>query len=667
MPAVLGQDPSGAWLVQLDDGRQIRTATDPATLGLTTAPVDPPPAPAPTPEPAPTPAPPPAAPAPGPSSSSAPSGMPRIVGERGGGATDGAGTRYYTVEDPGGGTREVRATSLGSGIPRQALRDWAGRKAEQERQAAENARRNNPGTMTKEERQDWEAGLSPQERSRYLLGGGGRQASDEADRLRKELGMPDATLSDLRDLMANAGPSSSSAPRPKATQGLTAEDAALPVRASSAPGAPPVPSAAPPGAGGPGGTPTAPSFRAAAPPSGERELRNAYGKVQAAAGERAALEEVRAQGEAARLDAEADAMRVQEAARLEREAKNEQEAQGAEDKLRQVMADADKEVGSVDPGRWWKSRSTGQKILATLSAFFTGVGGGHSPVRDAIQADIAAQEGDLTRRIQQRQLAVGNQMKLMDVMYQRFGDVRLARTAAEAFATNLAKKQADQAAAKYGGQEAGVRAKELSAQLGVEVTAKVQALRQQSVEWAFRREQLDIQRKGAEAELAAARAKAAGPGQVAPNADPATLTPEQRKLFVPGVGLALSDQSAEKARALKIGYAQAAGSLQEMIKLREEYGAETLNRDAVRRGKALRSRALLAIKNLEETGALDKGTVEVTDPMIPADPLEWSVGTAESMRTALEGFNQKYDSAMLSFTGRKVGVPSMAAHVEAQD
>jgi hypothetical protein len=486
--------------------------------------------------------------------------------------------------------------------------------------------------------QDWAPPFSQEARD--------RAAALEADR-NKRLGLKPLSEALKQGEEKPATPSQ----RP-----LTVEDAAIPSLA--APAAVPA-GAAVPGAPGEGGSGGVPSFKPAAPSAGEKKISQAFDKLQEAAAARASLEATQAAAEEARKTEEIKAAEAREAERLQKEEIRKKGAETQEAKLRSRMDELERvSKEKIDPDRWWKSRSSGQKVLAGISAFLSGFGGGPDYVMEAIRNDLALQREDLDRKTASAEGTLRNEQTLTAYMRQRFQDERVADAAAEVAAINLAKGRNEILLAHAQGDEAKQRGVEMRAKLDLELQNALMDFRQKAGDLALKRQELELRRTQIATEALKARQKASGLALAGPEADPATLTPEQRKRLIPGIGEALDDDSAKKGRELKTGYEKISGLLQKMIKLRDSYGPETFNRTAVRTGRALRSQALLSIKNLEQTGALDKGTVEVMEPLLPEDPLEWKAGTGKVLEEALDSFTSGYTDAMFNFTGRRVGAPS---------
>lgn len=65
--------------------------------------------------------------------------------------------------------------------------------------------------------------------------------------------------------------------------------------------------------------------------------------------------------------------------------------------------------------------------------------------------------------------------------------------------------------------------------------------------------------------------------------------------------------------------------LNEMIALRNDYGGEALNREAVGRGKQLSNDLLLLYKDMSKLGVLSKSDEAILNSIIPSDPLEFNI------------------------------------------
>jgi|GEM_PF-2484590 len=107
--------------------------------------------------------------------------------------------------------------------------------------------------------------------------------------------------------------------------------------------------------------------------------------------------------------------------------------------------------------------------------------------------------------------------------------------------------------------------------------------------------------------------------------------------MIPGVGRALTKDDALKAKDINESSMNFLKTLNDAIALREEFGSEVLNRDAVARGKSLGADLLLQVKALGQLGALSKSDIEdVINPLIPSDITEASTSTGARLQRAKE-------------------------------
>jgi hypothetical protein len=155
----------------------------------------------------------------------------------------------------------------------------------------------------------------------------------------------------------------------------------------------------------------------------------------------------------------------------------EQAAAERDEELYQRQMDFDQSVkalsqASMDPDRFWSSRSTGQKVAGmvgvALGGFLQGARGGPNPalemINTAIERDIKAQEfGYMAARdtASQKQTAFAMAM-------QKFNSVDAARSLARAAALDAVQAQLGQAKAVYAGTEAANRADMAMAQIEVD-------------------------------------------------------------------------------------------------------------------------------------------------------------------------------------------------------
>jgi len=432
------------------------------------------------------------------------------------------------------------------------------------------------------------------------------------------------------------------------------------VAADGAPAQKPALEPAIPVASAPGGSSASARIRFSPSGSsrGEKELEAANAKAMEAIGARATLEGQQAAAEQARLDVELDATRRRQMEEQERLALRQTSVDESEAGLQKMVADLSNPSGEVDPDRWWNSRDTGQKVAAFASAFLTGFAGRPNVIQQMIEQDIDAQKNNLDRAERNKVRAMEGQKGLVALARDRFSDEILAMNAARAAASEYALKVAQRETAGFKGQDAQVRAQELMASLAQTLVQNREAFRVRAAQLGLQQAELALNIQAAQAKMAGAQSgMAAEQGQAVPLA---TLTPEQKKraVVLPGsqgrAVLALSEDAAKALRSQDEGISELTDALGGMLKLRREFGGETLNRNAVSTAKALETKALLALKKAESAGALDAGMVEVSKGII-ADTTAWKPGVEAQITSALQTYNQQRDKAWQRYTGQSFG------------
>jgi hypothetical protein len=140
---------------------------------------------------------------------------------------------------------------------------------------------------------------------------------------------------------------------------------------------------------------------------------------------------------------------------------------------RQALSDELKRIDTkVDPGRYWASRSTGQKVLGAIGLALGAVGAGADGVNraallmgQAIDRDIEAQKAEHTLALRKGE----QRAQQLDSIYAQnrgiYQDDLASLAASKATALELADNQVQQAAATYASPIAKANAAALSAQL----------------------------------------------------------------------------------------------------------------------------------------------------------------------------------------------------------
>ncbi len=218
-----------------------------------------------------------------------------------------------------------------------------------------------------------------------------------------------------------------------------------------------------------------------------------------------------AHDKAMQMDREREAFQAEQAKKFQ--------ARGEE--LDRALVDAGKMA--VDPDRYWNSRSTGGQVMMGIGLLLgsfggVGTGGKNSAVellKHNIDKDLELQQA----AIKNRRENLSDRRGLLGEMHTRFkSDVEAMAAAKAAYLQNMQLK-INEVAARYTAPEVKANAAKAIGELEV---AKQEALGKFWKEWQARQ-------------------------PVGPNASMQSMTEEQRKRFVPGYGLAMTDKGAETA------------------------------------------------------------------------------------------------------------------------
>ena len=170
---------------------------------------------------------------------------------------------------------------------------------------------------------------------------------------------------------------------------------------------------------------------------------------------------------------------------------------------------------TVDPGRYWANRNTGQRTLAAIGAFLGGLGGGPNEVmahiQKAISEDIDAQRAtiDATGRNLGAQMA--GQQTMLGMMRMKFSDDYEALKATEASALASTQLKLQELSAKYASPELKAKADMVAAQLEQEKQKALQDFAARRDENAQRQALLNLK-------MGEAATKGAGRGMTAAEA-----------------------------------------------------------------------------------------------------------------------------------------------------
>jgi len=123
------------------------------------------------------------------------------------------------------------------------------------------------------------------------------------------------------------------------------------------------------------------------------------------------------------------------------------------------------------------------------------------------------------------------------------------------------------------------------------------------------------------------------------------------QLLVPGMGYALTADDAKKLKEAQETKKSFDRKLDELEKLRSEYGVEYMNREAVSRGKQLSKQLLLDYKNLAKLGVLSQSDENIVNAIVPEDPLgqDYALGQdpiLSGIRKLKEDIGSDYESTL---------------------
>lgn len=265
-------------------------------------------------------------------------------------------------------------------------------------------------------------------------------------------------------------------------------------------------------------------------------------------------------------------------------------------------------VAEVDPGRYWAKRGTGGTVMAilgvALGGFAAGLRGGENQalrsIEAAIDRDIDAQKA--TAAAQRGKVA--DQRGLLAEMRATFGDERQAELATRAAYLQKVKFDLDSLAARSGSEETKARAEAMRGELEMKYTM--------------------LQDKFAErAADKITRADAYRPAGYVGGPPAAAKSNGKEDLFVPtdakgGGYFARTVDEAKKGRALRLAVSQFENIRNEAVRLRgATSGAERaagkytpFESEDFSALDSQAAQAVLAVKDAEELGALDKGAAE---------------------------------------------------------
>lgn len=314
----------------------------------------------------------------------------------------------------------------------------------------------------------------------------------------------------------------------------------------------------------------------------------------------------RANAQAHVQDVLAQDLQRQQIMQQKRESERQAEVDGQIQKFNELATEI--KSAKVDPNHYWAEKSTGDKVMAAIGvglgaigAALTGSGQNAALhiIQTAIDRDIDAQKANLSKKGQDLQ----NQGTLIAMTRAKFGDARQAEAAARAIAIEGAQVRIQQIAAKYSAPEMKANAEKLMGELEVEKNKAMMAFQQI-----------------ADQNAAMKQLSQGGP------IDATNLPEDVRKRYVPGVGLALTEQDAKDVKTTKDSVDKMGSAVNKLIEIRKSIGSGTLfDRKTVAEAKQLATDVLLQYKNIAQLGVMSKSDQELLDRIIPEDPTRFEV------------------------------------------
>lgn len=184
-----------------------------------------------------------------------------------------------------------------------------------------------------------------------------------------------------------------------------------------------------------------------------------------------------------------------------------QDAQAKQSAIDAAREDYKRIDATVDPGRYWASRSTGGKIAGIIGLALGALGAGNDGVNkaagmmnQAIDRDLDAQKAEHEMRLRKGQQSVDQAQSAYANAHQIYGDKVAASDAAKGTLYELAKNSVDQIGATAGSPIAREQAKQFSAVLGQKKAEFDAAAQRAAAENGYKNQMLELEKSKVELE-----------------------------------------------------------------------------------------------------------------------------------------------------------------------
>ena len=315
--------------------------------------------------------------------------------------------------------------------------------------------------------------------------------------------------------------------------------------------------------------------------------------------------------------------REKQAAELERQTLADEQLKNEERKKVESVYNEFKQA-KVDPNNWYNSKSTAGKVTAGIGLILGGMGAGLAggpnqalqTMYKAIDDDISSQEKAIEVKRDGYTMAEKSYQNLVASL----GDKQKARLVAQANALENMENQ-------FKARMAGVKGQQAQAQ-GMQALAQIQEKRAETI-----------------AKIDTLNAK----------------TGPDAERFVPGYGVALTKDDAKLAKDASMAHIQGTRSIDELIRMRKELGAELFTGANAAKAKALARSAQLALKKSAQLGVLSAADMPFLEEQIPSDPTELGQvlakleQTRKGMDTHMNAFAEAY--GLRPMANGRFGVP----------
>lgn len=155
----------------------------------------------------------------------------------------------------------------------------------------------------------------------------------------------------------------------------------------------------------------------------------------------------------------------------------------------QMLSELTQPTQKIDPHRWWNSRDTGQKIAAALGALLTR-GGSIGMIQHAIDADIAAQQSDISNEMNRKKTVLGAADNMLAMIRQQGADDVQAVKLATALSWDMVSKRLEMVATNTDSQTIKLKAEQNIAEANVKRNQALTEMDKYSADLAIRKAHL---------------------------------------------------------------------------------------------------------------------------------------------------------------------------------